>query len=273
MKATSRKARLKRSQFVVGAARTVRGMIQDLRTLTWIAGRTRKITNYFEANSITKLQLGTSDNILDGWLNTDIDPLHQSVVYLDATSRFPFADNAFDYVMAEHMIEHIEYNGAERMLKECFRVLKPSGRVRLPTPDLDVMLALRSTKKTGIQRRYLNWATTSFLPGVEECKDVFVINNFFQSWGHRFLYDRETLGRLLEGTGFQDVQFYKPGSSDDVALQNLETHGRKITEESNQFETMVAEARKSRQFEILIRPYSIVNSGNHESPMRLRDAA
>lgn len=222
---------------------------------------------------MAKLQLGTSDNILKGWLNTDLVPVDRSVVYLDATSKFPIADNLFDYVMAEHMIEHIEYKAAENMLRECFRVLKPGGRVRLPTPDLDVLLALHSTDKTDIQKRYLDWATAQFLPEVRHCRDVFVINNFFQSWGHRFLYDHETLRRLLETAGFQEIKFYKPGLSDDATLQNLETHGRKITEESNQFETMVAEGRKIRHFDELIPPCSTVDSGEHDSPMRLKEAA
>ena len=273
MKATGNKAKLKRSQFAVGAVRTMRGMFQDLRALVWITQRNRKINSYLETHPVAKLQLGTSDNILDGWLNSDVAPVDRSVLYLDATTRFPFADDVFDYIMAEHMIEHIEHEAAEGMLRECLRVLKPGGCVRLATPDLDVLLALHSAEKTGAQRRYLDWATATFLPGVQDYKDVFVINNFFQSWGHCFLYDHDTLRQLLETSGFQEIKFYKPGSSDDRALQNLETHGRKITEESNQFETMVAEARKGCQFDDLIRPHSRVKSGEHDFPSRLQDAA
>jgi predicted SAM-dependent methyltransferase len=166
------------------------------------------------------------------------------MLYLDATVRFPFNDKVFDHIMAEHMIEHIEYNAARVMLKECFRVLKPGGRVRLATPDLGVLLALYSKEKTDAQKGYIEWSSERFLPGVRACKDVCVINNFFHSWGHLFLYDRETLAEALQSSGFHDIKFYKPGISEDPALRNLESHGRKITEEINQFETIVAEGSK-----------------------------
>jgi hypothetical protein len=107
-----------------------------------------------------------------------------------------------------------------------------------------MLLSLSSKEKTDAQRKYLDWSTATFLPEVQTCKDVFVINNFFQSWGHRFLYDLETLRQALNAAGFHEIKFYKPGNSDDPVLRNLESHGKKITEEINQFETIVAEGRK-----------------------------
>jgi predicted SAM-dependent methyltransferase len=83
--------------------------------------------------------------------------------------------------MAEHMIEHVEYQAAQVMLRECFRVLKPGGRVRCATPDLRVLLELHSRQKTDDQIDYIDWSISRFMPGVQECKDVFVINNFFRA--------------------------------------------------------------------------------------------
>ena len=120
---------------------------------------------------------------------------------MDATTRFPFDDNTFDYVMAEHMIEHIEYEAADVMLRECFRVLKPGGRVRIATPDLRTLLALHSREKTSVQEFYIDWSSERFIPGARECKDVFVINNFFRAWGHCFIYDAETLTHALSMSG------------------------------------------------------------------------
>jgi predicted SAM-dependent methyltransferase len=148
--------------------------------------------------------------------------------------------------MAEHMIEHVEYQAAQVMLRECFRVLKPGGRVRFATPDLRVLLALHSKEKTDAQRNYIDWSSARFLPKVQHCKDVFVINNFFRAWGHCFLYDQETLYQALHTVGFGDIKFYKPGNSEDPILKNLEFHGREVTEDINQFETIVVEGCKER---------------------------
>ena len=238
-------AYFKRSHFILGSVRTWRGLKRDVLVLSWLAKRNGQIAAYLKTPGPKKLQIGTSNNVLEGWLNTDIEPRHQTVTYLDTTRRLPFDDGAFDYILAEHMIEHIEHSAAEFMLRECFRVLKPGGRLRVATPDLGVLLALRSPEKTLDQERYIDWCSQRFAPNAKECREVFVINNAVRAWGHCFLYDAETLLSALRASGFHDVKFYKPGISDDPNLRGLESHGKEIGDEGiNQFETMVAECRK-----------------------------
>jgi predicted SAM-dependent methyltransferase len=240
-------ATLKRSEFILGQYRALRGLAMDMRVLAWLAKRKGKIAGYLKAHQVKKLQIGTSNNILEGWLNTDSFLNHAPIVYLNATTRFPFAANTFDYIMAEHMIEHVEYEEAQIMLRECFRVLKPGGRVRFSTPDLRVMLELHSREKTDAQRNYIDWIIARLMPEVRECQDVFVINNVFHFWGHRFLYDQETLHHALSSAGFREIKFYKPGDSEDPNLRNLESHGKEIqAEDINQFETIVVEGCKER---------------------------
>jgi len=236
---------LKRSQFMVGASKALRGLTSDRRAIVGLVKRNGKIADYLKSHQVKKLHVGASNNVLEGWLNTDIFVNHEPVVYLDATKRFPFDDSTIDYIMAEHMIEHIEYRAAQVMLRECFRVLKPGGRVRFATPDLSVLLALHSREKTKAQVNYIDWAIARFMPEAKECKDIFVINNFFRAWGHQFLYDAETLHHALSTSGFREIKFYKPGASEDPNLLNLESHGRELeSEDINQFETIVAEGRK-----------------------------
>jgi predicted SAM-dependent methyltransferase len=236
---------LKQSQLIVGLVRSVRGLTRDMRVIVWLVKRKSRIADYLKDNRVKKLQIGTSNNVLDGWLNTDISPLHGSVIYLDATRSFPFDENTFDYIVAEHMIEHIEFRAAQIMLRECFRVLKPGGRVRFATPDLRVLLGLYCREKTPAQNRYIDWSTARSMPEVLDCKDVFVINLLFRAWGHCFLYDAETLQLALDTSGFCEIKFYKPGNSEDPILKNLESHGREIEDEDiNQFETIVVEGCK-----------------------------
>ena len=208
-------------------------------------GRSRAIDAYLKANPISKLHIGASNNILDGWLNTDVFPNQPGIVYLDATRRFPFNDATFDYIMAEHMIEHVGFAEGQEMLRECFRVLKPGGRVRFATPDLKVLLSLHSEHRTPKQDEYIDFVASHLQPEARECKEVFVINNAFRAWGHQFLYDEETLRHALRNQGFHDIVFYKPGVSGTSELTNLESHGKEIqAEHINQFETTVVEASK-----------------------------
>ncbi len=239
------KAFLRRSDFVRGVVITARGIVTDTHVLVHVAKRKSQIARYLNSFSSHRLQLAASNNLLPGWLNTDISLDHKSLVYLDATRRFPFKDNTFDYVLSEHMIEHLPYEGAQLMLRECLRVLKPGGRVRVATPDMRVLLALHLKEKTEAQHTYIQWAVERFMPEVTNCKDVHVINNFFRSWGHQFLYDNDTLYDSLSIAGFEEINFFKPGASDDPNLRNIESHGKQIQSEMiNQFETIVIEGRK-----------------------------
>ena len=71
-----------------------------------------------------------------------------------------------------------------------------------------------------------------------------MINNFFRSWGHQFIYDFKVLCRTLEEAGFKEVSRCEVGESRDPHLQNLESHGRRIGEDFNRLETMAVEALK-----------------------------
>lgn len=236
---------LKQSEFLVGIVRAARAGLLDIKKIYGFMTRRRKIRSYlYNNNQLKKLQLGTSNSPIIGWLNTDVLPTNRRVAYLDATRRFPFNDDIFDYVYSEHMIEHIEHQSAVFMLRECFRVLKPGGKIRISTPDLKVYTSLQSKEKTASQNFYVDWVTERFMPDVDYCKEVFLINNAFRAWGHQFLYDRETLKVTMTRIGFEDIKYYQPGVSDDENLRGIESHGNMIEcEEINQFEAFAIEGR------------------------------
>lgn len=71
--------------------------------------KVEEIDAYIQTHPIRKLHLGAATSLLDGWLNTDILPVSGKSIYLNATKLFPIADNTFDYIFSEHMIEHIGY--------------------------------------------------------------------------------------------------------------------------------------------------------------------
>ena len=207
--------------------------------------RSQTIRSYLRTHQVHKLQIGAGTNILDGWLNTNESSFSSKVIFLEATRPFPFDNSTFDYIFSEHQIEHLSYKEGLFMLHECSRVLKPGGKIRVATPDLDALIGLRASEKNELQKRYIKWIVDTYFPDVGIYKESFVINNAFQNWEHRFLYDRETLKDSMERAGFINIAFYSVGQSDEEILRGIEHHGKAIcNEEINSFETMVLEGKR-----------------------------
>jgi len=215
--------------------------------IIWPVRRRRAARAYFRSHERPKLNIGAGPDLrLEGWLNTDRNPHYsRGVAYLDATEPFPFKDSTFDYVTSEHLIEHLTYDEGLGMLRECFRVLKPGGRVRLATPDLRVYVDLFRAGKSDVQHRYIRYHIDKFLPEIGVHGECFVINNELRNWGHQFIYDRETLSAAMGQAGFVDIVRHASGESDDENLRGIELHGKVVGNEAmNRFETMVLEARR-----------------------------
>jgi predicted SAM-dependent methyltransferase len=236
---------LKRSDAVVGAVKDARRVLGAIRYNNKVGRNGRLIREYLQTHAVRGLNVGAGFNELDGWLCTDLQPRNDSTVFMDATRPFPFDDATFDYVYSEHMIEHIPWNDGLFMLRECHRVLKPGGSIRIATPDMKVLLALYEGAEQPVAQQYMHWITDRFLEGVRVYKPQFVINNAFTNWGHRFLYDVETLQMALEDCGFRDVRQAASGQSADPHLRGLESHGKHIQDDAMaDFETMVLEATR-----------------------------
>jgi predicted SAM-dependent methyltransferase len=153
------------------------------------------------------LHLGCGPNVMPGWVNVDNAPYPGVDRVLDVTGGLPFDDVRF--IFAEHFIEHIAYPAALDLLRECRRVLRDDGVLRLSTPNLDWV-----------------WAThyRSVMTEEESAQACFALNRAFRGWGHQFLYNGTTLRATLMEVGFSTVVRCAYGESAHAALQGLERH-------------------------------------------------
>jgi predicted SAM-dependent methyltransferase len=233
-----------RGRFVGYQAPWGASMVRSGRVLRGRVSRGKVIDAYLRGHSVRRLHLGAGENVLPGWLNTDASGWRpEDVVYLDARKPFPLPDTSFDAVFSEHMLEHLTYLEGQACLRECRRVLRPGGRIRIATPALDRLAGLYDEEPTEVQRRYVHWAIDTlgadggaYLPG-------FVVNNFVRAWGHRFIYDEQTLRHALASAGFVDIERREVGESGDPELAGLERHLAEAPE-FNEYETLVLEARR-----------------------------
>lgn len=190
------------------------------------------------------MHIGCGRNLFAGWLNTDIAPVHGDAAYLDATRRFPFADDTFDCVFNEHIIEHVPFECGQVLLRESLRVLKPGGKIRISTPNLRNIASLISDTESEVRRNYIEVVSKKYVPANTARLAGFVVNNFYWDFGHYFVYDPDTLRFALTQAGFSNIVECELGVSSTPALDRLETHGGVVGDEINRFESMVFEAAK-----------------------------
>lgn len=219
------------------------------RELVSRATRRRTIRRYLAAADAPRLHLGAGEHLLDGWLNTDVR-IHRRgrVVFLDARRPFPVPAASLECVYTEHQIEHITRVEAQRMLRECRRVLRPGGRIRVATPDLAWVASLVHPRLTREQEQYVAWMSRAL--GLAGPDPAAVANALFRDVeaepgaGHKYLYSFDALRAELEVAGFRDVERCAWQASGTAALRGIEGHGALVGEEIARVETLIVEAAR-----------------------------
>lgn len=145
-----------------------------------------------------KIEFGAGGNRPDGWTCHDAE--------VDITKPLPYEDNTVDKIRAEHVCEHITGPEFLRFLDECYRILKPGGRLRLCMP---VMTNL----------------------SLVECRDI--ITNH----GHLCAYNPQLINTFVHVAGFRKGQEFAPRNDTDG-------HWRVIGKEKDDKETYRCEAIK-----------------------------
>jgi len=114
-------------------------------------------------NKILKLNLGCGLNAPSGWINIDASftarlskflgsgwvyrffcntmrrepiPWPKNIKILDVRKGLPYPDNSIVAIFSSHMLEHMTYQEASFVIKECYRCLVHGGVIRIIVPDL-----------------------------------------------------------------------------------------------------------------------------------------
>jgi len=87
--------------------------------------------------SLRCLNLGCGERFHADWVNLDIRPAGPAVQQWDLARELPFPDGSFDVVYHSHLLEHLSKSNGARLLRECFRVLRSGGVIRVAVPDLE----------------------------------------------------------------------------------------------------------------------------------------
>lgn len=178
------------------------------------------IRKYMQGKSSRKLQIGGGLHTLEGWINAD---LIAGDIYFNAAKKFPFPAESVDLIFAEQFIEHLDFEEGLLCLRECYRVLKKGGNIRLSTPDLEALCSLYENQNPDVD---LNIAMDRHRTqhNKELTTSCHFLNDFFRLWNHSFIYDEKTLRMRMDEVGFSNISRHKFGCSNEKALAALERH-------------------------------------------------
>jgi predicted SAM-dependent methyltransferase len=83
------------------------------------------------------LNLGCGRRFHPAWTNVDFVSTGEGVIAHDLTQGLPFPDDSFNVVYHSHLLEHFPKTTAESFLRECCRILRSGGVLRVVVPDLE----------------------------------------------------------------------------------------------------------------------------------------
>ena len=83
------------------------------------------------------LNVGCGSKFHKDWVNVDMTSNSTDVIAANLLNGLPFPDESFDVVYHSQVLEHIPKEKAYNFIKECFRVLKPEGIIRVVVPDFE----------------------------------------------------------------------------------------------------------------------------------------
>lgn len=180
-----------------------------LSTTAWLAeaGLMRLLAHPPPREAPRLLNLGCGDVQPEGWLNADfatprwwLQRRRWPQWNLDASRRWRCPDDWFEGIHCEHMLEHVPYDVAIHVVRECRRVLRPGGVLRVSVPDV---------------RKFVDFYNR--LPSHSRFDKyqlgAVAISRLTQCDAHLSVWDAPTLIGLLREVGFREVVEQRYGVS------------------------------------------------------------
>lgn len=171
-----------------------------------------------------QVQFACGSRVLPGWINIDLLGSGADF-HWDLRRPVPLPDGSVSTIYHEHFLEHLPFQAALGTFREAWRLLKPGGVLRFGVPDFG---------------RYCRSYVTDdgFLEQLkpERPTPCLAVNELLYWYGHRSMWDAETLLALVEEIGFVDVTERSFGESAIDPCPDWQLH---------ELETVYIEARRS----------------------------
>jgi predicted SAM-dependent methyltransferase len=158
------------------------------------------------AHSGLWVHLGSGKRRKAGWVNIDLAGQPVDLMW-DLRYPLPMPEGAADVIFHEHLLEHLPLETGLFVTRECYRVLKPGGVLRIGVPDAERYL-----------RSYIS-ESDEFLDSNRPNRPtrLLALQEVFYEYGHRTMYDYQTLNLLFRSAGFVIIRRASFGKSEYLA--------------------------------------------------------
>ena len=148
--------------------------------------------------SLVKVNFGCGMGKIPGWLNVDLDRGCSPDAVADLGRNLPFANASVDLLHSEDFISQLTIGQGHHFLRECRRILKPTGVMRLLTPDLEKFVLKYLREPEWLLQ---TWDKHVGVPLTT--RTACEILNVAMQIGGRFQYDRTTFVQVARECGLR----------------------------------------------------------------------
>ena len=156
---------------------------------------------FFDKNKTNRLEIGSGLTAKkDGFATSD---LSFKVDYpYDLRLGLPFPNESVDLIYSEHVLEHFSHEDLIFLLKDCCRVLKPSGTFSVAVPNTKIYLDAYLNPN---EFDYTKYCSYDF--GLSYKSKIDYVNYIFYMGGeHRYMFDEDNILLILKDVGFKYVK-------------------------------------------------------------------
>lgn len=189
-------------------------------------GMYKKDGEILAEDGLAKINFGCyKDCFYFGWINIDIldmksyaDQFGFNFIQHDVTKPLPVKDGSIDLAFSSHLLEHLTRDEGYNFLKECHRIMKPGGIIRLSVPDTKKITSDYIEGRIK-EHRFINTGVADASDDVEAYYNLLLA-------GHKTLYDSDSLQLLLSKMGFKNIEKSTPftSGSKTISTQTITPH-------------------------------------------------
>lgn len=171
-----------------------------------------------------KVNFGCGTNRITGWCNHDAE--------VNIEQRLPYQDRTVDFILVEHCVEHVEYKKALEFFKECRRILKPGGVLRVIVPSIEQIMRDGTPDYFRFTQKWQGIGPTA----------RGAMHAIIHAHGHQMAWTASGLECALFYSGFEKIVRCEPKMSQHPELRDVDGHWRVIGDKFNRIESLIMEA-------------------------------